>query len=108
MRVKRLPFIPSSVNFSQLSPKQENDLFDDKEQESFYNEIDKEILLLKALNSLNSDKERCVMLLDILREYGYQLDYSSVARSLHIELRWFMRVKKNVRNKVQKITTNAS
>lgn len=106
MRVKGLRFLPSTVNFSDMSPNQENSFYDEEEQSNRDREIDKEILLLNTLHGLSSDKERCVILLEILREYGYQIDYGSEARALGIQLRWFMRVKRNVRKKVQEITTN--
>jgi hypothetical protein len=106
VRVKGLRFIPSSINFSQLSPGQENKIYDEMQDEDEDINIDKEILLLKSLSKLNSDKERCVLLLEILREYGYQLDYKSIALSLNVQLRWFMRIKKAVHDKVHTITDN--
>lgn len=106
MRVKALRFLPKSVNFSDLAPNQEQQFYDETEQEQRDKAIDKEILLLKTLNSLNSDKERCVFLLEILREYGYQIDFGSIAPALHIQKRWLYRVKANVRKKVQQVTSN--
>jgi hypothetical protein len=106
MRVRGLNFIPSSINFSQLTPMQENALGEDDEEQEIDSEIDKEILLLNSLAKLNSDKERCVLLLEILREYGYQIDYESIATALGIRLRWFMRVKSSVKQKVSRITVN--
>lgn len=104
-RVPRVPFIPSCVNFSTLPEGYENTLYDDHAEQQDV-EIDKEILLLKTLNRLDSDKERAVLLLEILREYGFAIDYNSCAKALGIQLRWFMRVKKAVHTKVKEITTN--
>lgn len=108
MRVKQLPFLPTSYNFSTLSEGTENTFYDDTLDDQREIEIDKELMLLKYLSNLTSDKERTVLLLEVLREYGYQLDYNSIAKSLGVKLRWFMRIKKNVRTKVQEITTNAT
>lgn len=107
VRVRKLLFIPTSVNFSSLPEGHENDFVGNDTEEILQDQIDKEILLLQTIRFLDSDKERCVLLLEILREYGFQIDYSSIAKSLKIELRWLMRVKKNVHKKVQTITTNA-
>lgn len=106
MRIRGLQFIPSSVNFSDLSPAQESYLHNDLEERKQEAVLDKELLLLKTMSGLSSDKERCVLLLEILREYGYQIDYGSIAQALGIKLRWFMRVKKSVWQKVRNITTN--
>lgn len=109
MRIRSLQyskFQDPTLNFSELTPSQEKDLFDDTVERQIDSDIDKEILLLKALKALDSDKERAVFLLEILREYGFQLDYDSIATALNIKWRWFMRVKKNVKAKVQLITTN--
>ena len=110
MRIKRVrnyPRIPTSINFSSLAPGEESRLFDELGSSDEYPDIDKELLLLKNIEHLDSDKERCVLLFEILREYGYQLDYHSIAHALHVELRWFMRIKKNMRNKVLLITDNS-
>lgn len=106
MRFKQLPFIPKSINFSTLAEGTEDTFYDETIDNQREIEIDKELMLLKYLSNLNSDKERIVLLLEILREYGYQLDYNSIATSLGIKLRWFMRIKKNTRNKVKEVTTN--
>ena len=106
MRVRGLRFIPSTINFSDMSPRQESSMYDETEEDKKHSEIDKEYLLLNILSGLGSDKERCIFLLEILREYGYKLDYGSQASALKIKLRWFMRVKKNVWQKVREITTN--
>ena len=104
MRIKGISFLPTSINVSQL--REDFDMADVDQQETWEADLDKEILLIATLSQLSSDKERCVVLLEILREYGYQLDYNSIAQSLGIQLRWLMRVKASVRRKVQAITTN--
>lgn len=106
MRVKGIRFLPSSINFSDLAPNKESTFYDEDEQAKRDVEIDKELLLLKSIKMLDSDKEKCVILFEILREYGYQLDYRSIAHALNVKLRWFMRVKKTVRSKVNQITSN--
>mgnify|MGYP007117520529 CR=1 FL=1 len=103
-RVKGIPFIPTSVNFSSLPDGMEDSfLADDQDLGA---EIDKEIMLLKAISSLKSDKEKCVLLFEIIRELGYQVDYNSIAVALNVKLRWFMRVKAGMHKKVREITTN--
>ncbi|HYT01609.1 MAG TPA: hypothetical protein VEL70_01785 [Candidatus Acidoferrum sp.] len=107
MRIHKLPFIPYSQNFSTLPEGIVNGILGaTDESEEINHNIDKEILLVKSLSFFNSDKERCILLLEILREYGFQLDYGSIAQSLKIQLRWLMRIKANMRKKVKEITVN--
>lgn len=109
MRVRGIGFIPSSVNFSCLPEGAENNLVkenEDTEEQNIFAELDKEILLLKSISKLPSDKERCIFLFEIIRELGYEVDYKSVARSLGIELRWYMRIKASMKRKVFEITNN--
>jgi hypothetical protein len=106
MRMRAIPYIPSSVNFSSMAPGQENALYDESEEQRRDSEIDKELILLSTLKGLDSDKERMVVVFEVLRELGFALDYGSCASALGIQLRWYMRVKRNVQEKVKHITTN--
>lgn len=88
-----LNFIPTTISFNAL-PEMEEPRAEDEQN------FDLEKQVLQMVFSLKSDKERCVLLLLILREYGFNFDYGSCARSLHIDWRWFMRVKAEVRKKL--------
>lgn len=103
MRVKSLNFLPQSVNFSRLSEGVEGSFYDQSDE---FADVDKELILLKYLTNLNSDKERIVLLIEVLRELGYQIDYASVASSLKVGWRWYMRMKKNVKKKAEEISNN--
>lgn len=103
MKVKSLPY---SINFSRMQPFQIEALAQEMTEDTYEQDIDKEIILLRTLSMLRSDKEKCILLLEILREYGFQIDYNSIAQSLGIHLRWYMRIKKSIKEKIILITTN--
>lgn len=92
MRVRSLNFLPTTVNFSRMKPQEIENLSEEQQEES----IDKEILILSLLHNLGSDKERLVLLFELMRNNGYQFDYKSLAKAVHVELRWFMRIKQKV------------
>ncbi len=97
MRVPSLNFLPSTVNFSRMTPQEIENLAADQTEAN----VDKEYIVLAILHVLNTDKERIAFLFELLRQYGYQFDYGSIAHSLHINLRWFMRIKANMKKLIQ-------
>ncbi len=107
MRVRGLRFIPTSTNFSRLPEgAEENLVMECGEEDIFGSDLDKELILLQSISKLSTDKERCVMLFEIIRELGYAVDYTSIATALGIRLRWLMRIKAGMHQKVEEITTN--
>lgn len=97
MRTRSMHFYPVAFNFSQLDERQINEIMAKEEDNSF----DKEKIILNVIYSLKKDKEKIVFLLEILREYGYQLDCESIAKSLKIERRWYQRIKENMRRAIK-------
>lgn len=93
-RAKGLNFLPRAIPFSEMEPFQVEQIGKEDEHSEF------ESMFLSLLYALRSDKERCVLFIEMLRQLGYNLDYESSAKSLHIEWRWFMRVKKKVRERL--------
>lgn len=95
-RSKSLKFIPQSVNFSELEEWQVDHLVEERE-------VREELDILHLMHQLPNDKMRCILLIELLRQLGYNFDYTSAAKSLHINWRWFMRVKKSMHKKLQEV-----
>jgi hypothetical protein len=92
-----LNFLPKAISFSELGEDQVNAIAEKEEEKGAL-----EVTLLQMLYSLNSDKERCVLFFELLRELGYNFDYESASHSLHIEWRWYMRIKKKIKERLSK------
>lgn len=90
-------FIPISQNFSELEDFQEQEALA-VEDSSEHSGLTMELTLLSMLYSLKNDKQRCVLFIELLRQLGYNLDYESSAKALNVRLRWYMRVKKSVKD----------
>lgn len=91
-----LDFIPESLSFSQLDPNVVGSLTaKDIEPEEL------ERTVLHMLYCLETDQERCVLLFELLRQLGFSIDYRSSAKSMHISWRWFMRVKKKMKERLK-------
>lgn len=97
---KNLSFIPRAVSFESLPAWKEPC------QEDAYDFI-MEKNILQMIYSLDTDKDRCVFMLLLLREYGFNFDHESSAQSLHIEWRWYMRVKQRIEQKLKPFFRNA-
>jgi hypothetical protein len=95
-RSRSLRFIPQSINFSELEEWQVEHIAEDKE-------VREELDLLNLMYQLPNDKMRCILLIELLRQLGYNFDYTSAAKSLHIQWRWFMRVKQSMNKKLKEI-----
>ena len=93
-RSKSLKFIPQSVNFSELEEWQVDHIAEEQD-------VREELDVLHLMYQLPNDKMRCILLIELLRQLGYNFDYTSTAKSLHVQWRWFMRVKKSMHQKLQ-------
>jgi hypothetical protein len=66
-------------------------------------DMDKEHIILESVHAMKNDRQRVVFFFEILREYGYQLDCESIAKSMGIERRWYQRVKQGMRKLVKNV-----
>jgi DNA-directed RNA polymerase specialized sigma24 family protein len=102
-RAKPLSFIPTSTNFSELEKKlEEGSSIDDylPGKEDDMSELWLETLILTMLNTLRSDRERVILLLQIMRGDGYNFDHQSIARLFGVKLRWYMRIVQRIRKRL--------
>lgn len=97
---KNLLFVPQSINFADL-PRWQHPSMEDEQGYVVEQQI------LQMIYSLETDKDRCVLLLTILREYGFNFDHQSSARALHINWRWYMRIKERIAKRLKPFLINA-
>lgn len=102
-------FIPVSINFSEIEEQDRKNCDDSKkisleigdgglEVEKLEQDIHFEELIVQMLYSLEGN-ERTIFLYQILREYGYQIDHTSFARTLHLKRSRYMDILGMVRLK---------
>lgn len=108
-------FVPESINFSEFEKPNINDedsvvsqfgddgLFSEKMEANF----EFEELIVQILFSLEGE-ERIVFLYQLLRDFGYQIDHGSFAKTLFMKRQKYMHVLKNVRRKIMIILDQRS
>ena len=99
IRAKGLNYIPYTKNFSSFEPYQVEQMgAKDDEEEMF----DTELILLSMLYELQNDRDRVIFLLNVMRGFGFNLDHTSIARALKLDKRWYMRIKQNLKAKLER------
>lgn len=93
-------FVPGSLskNFSDFPKNEEGfsiaDYFcqEDDQSVAYVDE-----LLLQMLGKLKNDRERVVLLMQVMRGDGYSFDHKDIARLLRIHIRWYYRILEQVK-----------
>lgn len=99
-----IPTMPESKNFSEYSDDGEFDRSDDgKEEISFYSKVNAEGILIQILSSLN-DKQKIVLLYQVVRELGYDLTHEDCAKTLSMGRVNYMMFLRDVRKRAKKIS----
>lgn len=93
-----LSFIPVAKNFSEMEDWQVEEALGKEENPTIYLEK----LVLSLLNELDTNQERVILLFQLLRSQGFELDHKSCANSIGVNLRWYMRKKAQVVKKLRK------
>ena len=111
---ERLLQIADSKNFSQLSQIGSDgeimlfDVSDDGEgSNAIWNGADAEIILLDLLSKFN-DKQKIILLYQVLRECGYKIRHEDCAKSLSLSREWYMTLLKEVMQKARKALQSSS
>ena len=102
-------FIPKSINFYELEEKEKsfNDNFNKKDiigsdeglaVEKMEQDIHFEELIIQMLYSLEG-REKVVFLYQLLRDFGYQIDHTSFARTINLKRNQYMNILATVRLK---------
>jgi len=98
-----IPTMPESKNFSEYSDDGEFDRSDDgNEEDSFYSKVNAESILLQILSTLN-DKQKIVLLYQVVRELGYDLTHEECARTLSMGRVNYMMFLREVRKRAKKV-----
>ena len=103
-RSKPINFIPTSTNFSDLEKNLSDpelsieDVLPASEDDLSGLWLEKTILTMMA--GLPTDRERAILLLLILRGYGFNFDHKSIARLFGVTLRWYYRIVQGIRKKL--------
>lgn len=98
-RSKGLDFLPHTIPFSEMDDWQVDVALGARDDRG---DVWVEKTLLQLMSELKNDKERCVLLIEVLRNLNYQIDYTSAAKALNVEWRWYMRIKEQVKEQVER------
>jgi hypothetical protein len=103
-------FVPKSINFSELKKEQRGDGFtfevakelevsdNGLETELIEKNVEFEELIVQMLFNLEGN-ERVIFLYQLLREFGYQIDHGSFAKTLKINRQRYMDILGTIRVK---------
>lgn len=110
--VMSIPSIPTSRNFSELSCEaaknsqgevEDVDYGDDgKVSEEIVSGLTADSLLLELLSHFN-DRQKIILLYQILREVGYNINYEDCAKTLSLSREHYMFLLKEIKKKARKI-----
>lgn len=101
----RLPFIPVSHNFSDMKHPDgtEFDAGDEgQEQDQIISQMQADAFLLKLLQSFN-DRQKIILMYQLLREAGYNLNHEDCAQTISITRERYMVLLKDVKKRAAKI-----
>lgn len=66
----------------------------------------RDTIILNMLSGLRTDRERIILLLQIMRGDGYNFDQDSIARFLGVDRRWYFRMLKKVKERLAAFNPN--
>lgn len=103
----RLPYIPTSKNFSEFPYNKEEDfnIEDTIAVEDDLTNATKDAMLLGMLGTLRTDRERVILLLQIMRGDGYEFDHNRIAGILDIHIRWYFRILEKIKKDLKPFQT---
>lgn len=103
-----LLYIPVAYSFSQFeeADSEQNALFnlsdDGREEKKVFDKIAADTLFLNILFNL-TEIEKIIYLYQLAREFGYEIDHSSLSKTLGIHRVVYMRILKRVKEKVKEM-----
>ena len=104
-KLKRAIMIAYSENFSEMdfpdgTPFDAGD--EGEAADMMYSQVQADALLLSLLSGMN-DREKIIMMYQVLRESGYNLNHAECAKTLSISRERYMVVLKGVKKRAAKI-----
>lgn len=103
--IKSLRFLPQSYNFSEFEFEggKAFDLGDDgKSQESMESAVNADTLLVLLLSAFD-DRKKVILLYQILREAGYNLNHADCAKTMAITREGYMALLKEIKQRAKKV-----
>lgn len=100
--------IPTVVNFAELVVQVEGEVQEfeasdnGRAEEQMVSNMQADALLLSILLKL-TDKQKIILLYQVLREAGYNLNHEDCAKTLSMTREWYMSLLKEVKKKSAKI-----
>ncbi len=99
-KIKPISFLPTTISFSRIgedSPELEEAL---AIEEDFTNTFSEETII-HMLKSLSTDRERTILLLLIIKEFGYKLNNEDICEQVFgIRRRWYQRIVKKIQKQL--------
>ena len=104
--LKPISFIPISINFSEMEkyvPEDctVEDLFPGVEDDRSGDWVEQTIMVM--LSCLQTDRQRVMLLLQIMRGDGYRFEHKNIAKLYGIKMRWYWRMTRAMRQKLAKL-----
>lgn len=103
--LRRLPFLPYAQDFSELRQPdgQDFDAGDEGEAvDSMVSSLQADAFLLVLLKSMN-DRQKIILMYQVMREAGYNLNHADCAKTLSITRERYMVLLKEVKKRAGKI-----
>lgn len=103
--LRQLMFIPYSQNFSEMQQKDgtEFDAGDDGAgMDAMYSSLQADAALLVLLKGMN-DRQKIILMYQVMREAGYNLNHADCAKTLCITRERYMVLLKEVKRRASKI-----
>jgi hypothetical protein len=103
-----LVYVPTAYSFTSLETEQEDGEFtfdvgdNGSEVEGLIDKTTGAYTLLDILYNL-TDREKMVFLIQLCREFGYEIDHGSFAKALGIHRVHYMSVLRSIRHKVEQM-----
>jgi hypothetical protein len=103
-----LIYLPVSYNFTDLEQEGEDGEYgfsvgdDGRQSDNLIDKMDGSFTVLNVLHNLN-DKEKIVFLIQLCREFGFEIDHGSYAKAIGIQRPYYMVILRQVRSKVKEM-----
>jgi len=112
-KYKNLNFLPKSFNFSEIEPDEDGNILDGDSFNDNGDEVRQtesslftEQVILQVLFNLK-DREKIVFMYQLLRESGFEIDYTSCADTIGIQRQSYMKTLSIVKKKASVIIASA-
>lgn len=100
--------IPEAFSFTELSNPDNPDMYEPGVTVEDFSKLTLEFEILKMLHALPTDRERVILLIQILRGDGYSFNHESIAKLFNVKLRWYLRTLARVKRRLESFDTRVA